>query len=299
MSDTENIVFKKGLGNLPLPNVENGSVLIETDSGRMYIDDNDVRTQISRKISIGDELPMEEVKEGDIFLKNGADNGEEDMFNLLYPIVNEHVNADNPHGITREYLGAAKEGYVYKSINDVDTEADLENALNAELATMSGNTVRFLVISPKTSNYLFGGCGTLCELYCRTKDYGTAKFTWYSDYKTPNIAYKNIYGGVWDPLAWLNPPMALGAEYRTTERWNGSPVYTKLLDGGAAVNKQLIYLPETVYLKRACAMIGNNAIPYDDGNDYAKLAIGGSSFMIICSDVFIGQQLYIQYWYTK
>lgn len=31
---------------------------------------------------------------------------------------------------------------------------------------------------------------------------------------------------------WENPPMELGVEYRTTERWNGKPVYKQLINGG-------------------------------------------------------------------
>jgi hypothetical protein len=31
---------------------------------------------------------------------------------------------------------------------------------------------------------------------------------------------------------WVNPPMTLGVEYRTTERWNGAVVYVKMLDCG-------------------------------------------------------------------
>lgn len=34
------------------------------------------------------------------------------------------------------------------------------------------------------------------------------------------------------PWEWVNPPMILGTEYRTTERHLGKPVNTKLLDGG-------------------------------------------------------------------
>ena len=43
----------------------------------------------------------------------------------------------------------------------------------------------------------------------------------------------NDYVGEWE---WNNPPMEFGVEYRTTERWNGKPVYTKLVDCGAAPN---------------------------------------------------------------
>lgn len=44
------------------------------------------------------------------------------------------------------------------------------------------------------------------------------------------------YNRTWSPLEWYNPPMALGVEYRTTERHNGKPVYTKLIDCGAMPN---------------------------------------------------------------
>ena len=40
----------------------------------------------------------------------------------------------------------------------------------------------------------------------------------------------------WGQWEWENPPMALGVEYRTTERWNGKAVYTKLIDLGALPN---------------------------------------------------------------
>ena len=35
--------------------------------------------------------------------------------------------------------------------------------------------------------------------------------------------------GAWTPPEWRNPPMVPGVEYRTTERWNGSPVYRKIV----------------------------------------------------------------------
>lgn len=39
---------------------------------------------------------------------------------------------------------------------------------------------------------------------------------------------------------WVNPPMELGVEYRTTERCTGQPVYYKMVDcGKVADNKQV------------------------------------------------------------
>lgn len=40
--------------------------------------------------------------------------------------------------------------------------------------------------------------------------------------------------GGWQHWEWVNPPMLLGVEYRTTERYNGKPVYKKLVGLGEA-----------------------------------------------------------------
>jgi hypothetical protein len=37
------------------------------------------------------------------------------------------------------------------------------------------------------------------------------------------------YGSTWSEWEYINPPMNPGHEYRTTERWNGKPVYRKLI----------------------------------------------------------------------
>lgn len=40
-------------------------------------------------------------------------------------------------------------------------------------------------------------------------------------------------GTTWTPWEWPDPPLALGVEYRTTERYQGKPVYVKVVDCGA------------------------------------------------------------------
>lgn len=37
----------------------------------------------------------------------------------------------------------------------------------------------------------------------------------------------------WTPWEWVNPPMTLGVEYRTTERYLGKPVYTQVINCGS------------------------------------------------------------------
>lgn len=50
------------------------------------------------------------------------------------------------------------------------------------------------------------------------------------------IIQRHCYGGNWQPWEWVNPPMSTGVEYRTTERWNGKAVYTKMFDCGNVPN---------------------------------------------------------------
>lgn len=38
---------------------------------------------------------------------------------------------------------------------------------------------------------------------------------------------RTAYNNTWYPWEWVNPPMLLGTEYRTTERYLGKPVYVK------------------------------------------------------------------------
>lgn len=42
--------------------------------------------------------------------------------------------------------------------------------------------------------------------------------------------------GVWTPWEYVNPPMQLGVEYRTVERYNGKPVYVKAINFGVLPN---------------------------------------------------------------
>ncbi len=47
------------------------------------------------------------------------------------------------------------------------------------------------------------------------------------------MAVREVSGGEVGPIEWINPPMQLGVEYRTTERYLGKPVYCKVIDCGA------------------------------------------------------------------
>ena len=65
----------------------------------------------------------------------------------------------------------------------------------------------------------------------------------------PSVATLMCKDGVWGEWEYENPPMELGVEYRTTERYLGKPVYAKVVDFGALpnnTNKDVAYGVENV-----------------------------------------------------
>ena len=74
---------------------------------------------------------------------------------------------------------------------------------------------------------------------CLTERYNSQSITQtavqYDNYGA-SIARRMMSLGVFGPWEYVNPPMILGVEYRTTERYRGKPVYQKLIDFGALPN---------------------------------------------------------------
>lgn len=53
------------------------------------------------------------------------------------------------------------------------------------------------------------------------------------NYNEVATRYSSDSGSNWSEWEWVNPPMKLGVEYRTTERYLGKPVYTQVISIGA------------------------------------------------------------------
>lgn len=58
--------------------------------------------------------------------------------------------------------------------------------------------------------------------------YVTQEIFCYASWEAFNCVLRRCrINGEWKPWEWVNPPMMLNTEYRTTERYQGKPVYTK------------------------------------------------------------------------
>jgi hypothetical protein len=103
---------------------------------------------------------------------------------------------------------------------------------------------------------------------------------------------------------WINPPMILGTEYRTIERWNGKVVYVKLVDCGMLPNnstKTVTHGASASQIVRCLGQCLGNHTPIPRDWRGGKISIFADRInILITTNVDYSDQLaYAQIWYTK
>lgn len=129
------------------------------------------------------------------------------------------------------------------------------------------------------------------------------------DYQRKCAAKRDKIKGTWQPWEWVNPPMILGIEYRTAERYLGKPVYTKLVDCGVGPNATRKRVSAGISnVDRAVSANGswgNMSIPYEW---FSGDASGAQAITITLNDTYIdiastvnysGRTIYALIKYTK
>lgn len=125
------------------------------------------------------------------------------------------------------------------------------------------------------------------------------------NYSTREVLRRVKSSGKWDPWEYINPRMSVGVEYRTTEKYKGLPVYTKLVNCGTLPfnTEKIISLGATATnIVRIHAERGKNgSIPMSYGNiqidiycDTANIHLRTISFNNAVNDT-----VFAQVWYTK
>ena len=125
-------------------------------------------------------------------------------------VEQSHINnRNNPHGVTIEQIGAVGQQAVYvESLNEI-TKTGYYSAPVSENWAMGWFTFHAIVSG------------------------GVVHLTGNID---GSILHRTKSGSVWGEWEWENPPMMPSTEYRTTERFEGKPVYTRILDIGSLPN---------------------------------------------------------------
>lgn len=120
-------------------------------------------------------------------------------------------------------------------------------------------------------------------------------------YKSQRI----IRNGVPQPLEWVNAPMESGFEYRTTERWNGMPVYAKLIYGGKSAAGGTTEIPYGVTVSRLIEQVITVGViqqPFAiTDNNYKVLvdACGHSNVTVETGTSMGDRDIYVRIKYTK
>lgn len=130
------------------------------------------------------------------------------------------------------------------------------------------------------------------------------RLTMCSDLAT--VYERQYYGGKWVvPWECVNPPMALGVEYRTKERYNGKAVYTKLVDLGNlpnATRKEVAHGASAVQVVRCCGQMSNGiSLPfhYDNTTNWIEIYAGGTSIVVLTGNDQSTRTATAQIWYVK
>ena len=134
--------------------------------------------------------------------------------------------------------------------------------------------------------------------------YSVAPATESADY--PGCYYRTVNG----KTEWENPPMVLGVEYRTTERWQGKAVYTALIDCGALPNNAQSATAHNIRMTKAlrCSgTAGSSAFPRSHtvwpstGKTVwtVDVCFSTTSVYIMTNYDASADNAYAQVWYTK
>lgn len=92
-------------------------------------------------------------------------------------------------------------------------------------------------------------------LLVSTGDYTRQDF--YGSMTDPAHCVRYYVDGIWGEWEWVNPFMSPGAEYRTTERWQGKPVYTKSVDCGEVTDGKVIDVGVRRIISSNCVVVGD------------------------------------------
>ncbi len=121
-------------------------------------------------------------------------------------------------------MDAAPAGYGYGGtptyLGQV-SEADLDSVLDNFISTIEDDTPHQVTI------WIEGMSVSLCTVIRGSINWACVRGFTFAGTQGEWVKHKN--NGTWLPLEWVNAPMDIDVEYRTTERYNGKAVY-KMLD---------------------------------------------------------------------
>ena len=134
---------------------------------------------------------------------------------------------------------------------------------------------------------------------------GSLVQTAYSVLRIGCVAQRQRVENTWSEWEWVNPPMLLDVEYRTTERWNDNPVYTKIFGvGGMPNNATKIFTHNIQGITQVLRCYGQDVtnhetIPMWYDNVHTHVYATPTEVYIYASSDRTANTAIVQMWYIK
>ena len=178
-------------------------------------------------------------------------------------------------------IGAAPSGYGL-GVTSSAVPSDLNNAINGGFYCFGSSTLNrpsrmnegAVIVASREANWLV-------QIACSTYDYTSGSGI---------LAVRRCLGSSgWSEWEYINPPMITGIEYRTTERYNGKPVYTKLVNLGAlpARNSNIHVatgITATKIVRAALQMSDGSLIPYGYNREIISFGVSTATINVYTAD---------------
>ena len=189
----------------------------------------------------------------------------------------------------RGNINAAPDGYGLGAVWNVAPSRD------ADLITGSG--FQMAVLNTPTGNSWWGILSFVYDADSATQ--------WAMPQNTAayygSVCKREKRAGTWTPWEWVNPPLALGVEYRTTERYLGKPVYTTIVNFGAisAGTNTIAHNLVSVEQMVGCELIDVSGYVAGQPSTLFATANKSSVYIEATGSQYVGRKIYVRLRYTK
>ena len=200
-------------------------------------------------------------------------------------------------------------GDAVQSIETTSAEESYETycaKVDAVLDGMPNKTAKLVLAYPPA---VYGKAGTTISLlykgdanYAVLSNIGSAD-TALCGWRMIKLKKSSSDPSAWQPFEWEHPPMQLGVEYRTTERYNSKPVYKKAVNTGAlsaGTSKSVAHGVQNIGL-RLSALYGlnNNGDNLVSNPGITGILVDGSNITITTAAGFSTSNSWVVIAYTK
>ena len=228
----------------------------------------------------------------------------------LAPDLHNHItNKANPHAVTAEQVGARADSWM-------PTPEEVGAAPSGYGLGTSGTWVDDLNAADRCGYYSWTSTAQNIPFA-----YGNMFVVRRSDGRLTQIGIdpcmvghsgiviRHYTGSNWRDWEWVNPPMNPGVAYKTTERWRGNAVYTKMVDLGALPNSTTKTIDIGVtsskiirsFVNITSSSGTNVTSPYflADGTMVVKHLFTAKNIQIATTADYTDRSATVQVWYTE